>query len=185
MPVGGEHPMMGTHNHLTALSTNQFLEVIAVNPDAPAPAGKRWFSLDDELQQSRLQISPRLATWVVATNNLDSALLAVKALGVDPGNPIAVTRGNLQWRLAVRPDGSLVYDGVFPILIEWPAGVNPVEQMQDQGVRFDCLEITHPESEQVARALNALGIASLASVSQGPASLSATLRVGNRSFILN
>lgn len=185
MPFGGEHPLMGTHNHLTALSANQFLEIIAINPEAPAPACKRWFSLDDVLQQSHLQISPRLTTWVVATHDLDSALLAVRAVGIDPGIPVTSTRGNLQWRLALRPDGSLAFDGAFPILIEWPTGVNPVDQMQDQGVRLDRLDIVHPNNEHLSRALDAIGIASLASVSQGPTRLNAMLSVGNRSFILN
>ena len=38
LPVGGQHPLMATHNHLTALSADSFLEVIAIDPDAPEPA---------------------------------------------------------------------------------------------------------------------------------------------------
>ncbi len=37
MPFGGEHPKIGTHNHLIQLGDDVFLEVIAINPDLPAP----------------------------------------------------------------------------------------------------------------------------------------------------
>lgn len=45
-PVGGTHPSMGTHNHLLRLGPSLFLEIIAINPEAPAPARPRWFGLD-------------------------------------------------------------------------------------------------------------------------------------------
>ena len=35
--AGGEHPRMGTHNLLMRLSERSFLEIIAINPAAPAP----------------------------------------------------------------------------------------------------------------------------------------------------
>jgi hypothetical protein len=44
--AGGEHPRMGTHNLLLKLGDSMFLEVIAPNPNAPAPARPRWFALD-------------------------------------------------------------------------------------------------------------------------------------------
>ena len=47
-PKGGAHPQMGTHNHLLRLGEDVFLEVIAVDPDAPQPAHRRWFGLDDQ-----------------------------------------------------------------------------------------------------------------------------------------
>ncbi len=38
---GGKHPLMGTHNRVIAISSESFpdcyLEVIAIDPDAPAP----------------------------------------------------------------------------------------------------------------------------------------------------
>src|SRR5262245_22737988 len=44
-PKGGAHPLMGTHNHLLRLGDDVFLEVIAVDPDGPRPAHRRWFGL--------------------------------------------------------------------------------------------------------------------------------------------
>jgi hypothetical protein len=44
--AGGEHPRMDTHNLLMRLSESTFLEIIAINPAAPAPSRPRWFDLD-------------------------------------------------------------------------------------------------------------------------------------------
>ena len=43
--VGGEHPVMGTHNRLLRLQADIYLEVIAANP-AALPQRTRWFSID-------------------------------------------------------------------------------------------------------------------------------------------
>lgn len=189
MPVGGQHPRMATHNHVTALSVDSFLEVIAVDPDAPRPAfqpgQKRWFSLDDCAHQARIDSAPRLTTWVVATSNLDAALEQVRKLGLNPGVPVEQTRGDMHWRLALCHDGSLACDGVFPILIEWPEGVNPVSRMQDQNIRLQGLSLTHPERALVAAGLEALGIAHLATVTDGAACIRADFSVGNRLFSVN
>jgi Glyoxalase-like domain len=41
---------MGTHNRVIAISSESFpdcyVEVIAIDPDAPAPGRRRWFGLD-------------------------------------------------------------------------------------------------------------------------------------------
>src|SRR5436853_50841 len=47
-PRGGAHPLMGTHNHLLRLGDDVFLEIVAVDPDAPRPSHRRWFGLDDQ-----------------------------------------------------------------------------------------------------------------------------------------
>lgn len=69
---GGEHVRMGTHNCLLKLGDSIYLEVIAVNPDAPPPKQLRWFELD-EAESNEV---PRLATWVVRTNDIKAALTA-------------------------------------------------------------------------------------------------------------
>ena len=189
LPVGGQHPLMATHNHLTALSEDSFLELIAIDPNAPKPAfeqgQQRWFSLDDSAHQARLDIAPRLTTWVVATTNLNAALDRVRKLGLDPGEPIEQTRADMRWRLALCNDGSLACDGVFPILIEWPEGVNPVSRMQDQNIRLQGLSLTHPDSALVEEGLRALGITHLATVRSGPASLRADFSAGDGQFTIS
>lgn len=60
-PVGGTHPSMGTHNHLLRLGPSLFLEIIAINPEAPAPARPRWFGLDGA---SWFDAPPRRTDWI-------------------------------------------------------------------------------------------------------------------------
>lgn len=185
LPVGGSHPLMATHNHLSALSDDQFLEIIAVDAEAAMPEQQRWFLLDDENHRQRLARSPVLTTWVAATSNLDAALEAVTMAGIEPGNPVSLTRGDLHWRLALMDDRSLCCDGVFPILIEWPAGMNPVGRMEDQGIRLETLKLSHPQHETINRAFDALGLNTLARVSEGAAGISAALTVGSHRFDLS
>lgn len=182
LPYGGQHPLMATHNHLSALSENSFLEVIATDPSAPSSDRARWFALDNPSHQADLEKKPALTTWVVATNDLDLALDAARSAGVDAGVPVDLTRGDLTWRLGLRADGSLACGGVFPILIEWPDHMNPVNQMQDQGIRLDRLTLKHPDPDFLQQALQAIGVADLASIVSSPAGLSAQLHVGNTYF---
>ena len=70
--AGGEHPRMGTHNLLLKLGDSVFLEVISVNPEAPSPNRPRWYELD----RPDLNSGPRLATWVVRTNDIGAAAAA-------------------------------------------------------------------------------------------------------------
>ncbi|MFK7889669.1 MAG: VOC family protein [Granulosicoccus sp.] len=184
LPVGGKHPLMATHNHLSALSDNSFLEIIAIDPDASAVPRARWFALDDPMHRERLQKRPRLTTWVARTSNLDAALESAARAGIDAGIAVTQQRDDLTWRLSLRPDGSLACEGLFPILIEWPAGVNPVARMNDQGIRLDVLRLTYPDVHFLEQALQAVGANELVSVSQGDASLTAQLSAGELHFQL-
>jgi len=185
IPVGGEHPLMGTHNHLTALGPQEFLEVIALNPFANTPKRRRWFNLDDETQQTRLARSPELSTWVVATKNMTATLDALKPFGFDIGQPVEVTRGDLRWKLAFRDDGSMAFDGLFPLIIEWPEGTNAVSSMQDQGIRLTHLFASHPEANLLRAAYTAIGVDSLISITEGDTSFSAELAKDSQQFTLN
>lgn len=184
LPKGGKHALMSTHNHLTALSDLQYLEVVSIDPSAPQPDRSRWFQLDDPATQAQLRKTPALSTWVVATNSLDEALAALSPWGVDPGKAVDVRRGDLRWRLTVPDDGKLACGGTFPILIEWPDGMNPVSTMLDQGMRLDSLRLCYPDVEYLQTALGALGIADLVSIEEGLPALSATMHVNNHSFTL-
>lgn len=185
LPEGGRHPLMGTHNHLTALSPTAFLEIIAVDPLTPGrPARARWFELDEPAVQAALAHSPRLATWVVATDDLQTALQRLTALGIDAGQPVTQTRGDLRWQIALRADGSLAFDGIFPVLIQWPAGINPVVHMQDQGIRLDALRLCHPEHVRLQSGLNVLDIEAPVSLSGGDPALRANLCIADHHFVI-
>ena len=164
MPVGGSHPRMGTHNHLSATGENSFVEIIAVNSDAEKPDRPRWFGLDNPATSAKLSESPRLLTWVVNTTDINATLLTARHAGFDAGEAIEMTRGNLRWRIAVRADGALVENGTFPVIIEWPAGAHPASAMTDQGLRVKRINLMHPQPELLRGGLAALGMDTLASV---------------------
>ncbi|MEE9321964.1 MAG: VOC family protein [Granulosicoccus sp.] len=185
LPMGGEHPLMGTHNHLSAITDNTFLEVIAINPDAEPPTRPRWFGLDDESVQQRLAKSPTLLTWVVACSDLRAALERLQELGIDAGESVTQRRGNLTWQIAVRPDGGLLENGCFPVLIEWPKGVNPVISMTRQGLDIERLVLVHPEPDLLLAGLEVINYSSNVEVlpEKGASRhMAATLRAGTRIF---
>ncbi|WP_010140290.1 VOC family protein, partial [Oceanicola sp. S124] len=82
--AGGKHPLMGTHNRLMRLGEASFLEVIAPDPDAEAPAHPRWFGLDHP------PATPRLAHWLVRWPGL-----ARQAIPAVSGPAIRQRRGDL------------------------------------------------------------------------------------------
>jgi hypothetical protein len=127
--------------------------VIAIDPDAPPPGRPRWFGLDDPAVQARLRESPRLIGWVVRTDDIDAA---VAASPVPLGEAIAVTRGNLSWRLTVAPDGRPPMDGTAPMLIQWDNGLRPWEAMADRGCDLERLTLGHSNAQKLQHVLDAI-----------------------------
>lgn len=133
---GGKHPTMGTHNSLLSLGPGRFLEVIAVDPDAPSPQRPRWFELDTPAMRQRLAKSPGLIHWVECTVDLEAALEDYPV----PVDITPFTRGDYRWRMALTPDGSIPDGGSSPTLIQWE-GAHPAEALPDAGVRL--VRFTH------------------------------------------
>lgn len=154
LPFGGEHPRMGTHNHLMQLSPTTFLEIIAINPTAPAPARPRWFGLDDPYVRAALQKTPRLLTWVVNTQEL--ATLHGQSQ-VDLGEIMPQVRGELEWLITIPRDGHLLGAGLFPTVIQWQVEGHPARAMADLGCSLTALNLYHPYSEWLTNVLTAIG----------------------------
>jgi hypothetical protein len=154
---GGRHPRMGTHNRLLPLGPDQYLEVIAVDPEAPPPGHPRWFGLD----QVRPGDAPRLAGWVARTEGLAELPAGAEALF---GTPAAMSRGSLAWRITLPAGGGLPFDGIGPLLIQWPEGVHPARGMAPGGCTLEALEGCHPQADELQRWLRLLGF-------QGPLAL--------------
>jgi hypothetical protein len=150
MQAGGEHPDMGTHNCVLKLGEDVFLEVIAVNPAAPAPGRARWFDLDAPASRP----APRLAAWVARTSDIQHAT-SLATLPV--GNTLALTRGSLSWRLTVPEDGSRVWQGAAPQLIQWDGDTHPAAHMAEQGCSLLGLEAFHPSADHLSRFLDDMG----------------------------
>ena len=163
IPRGGKHPDMSTHNCLTRTGDGNFLEVIAIDPDAPAPGRVRWFTLDDPVTQARLNASPGALCWVVGTDDLDG--IVANSL-FDQGEILHLSRGNLRWRLTVPKDGNLLEGGLLPAFIEWSPGPQPSGGMQDLGIRLKSVQLRHPNPNALQSKLQALSIEHLAEISE-------------------
>ena len=117
---GGAHARFSTHNMLLGLEDGLYLEVIAVDPQAPAPQTARWFDLD------RFAGPPRLSNWICRCDRLESAL-ALSPEG--SGAPVDLERGDLRWRMAVPGDGILPFGGCFPALMQWQGAGHPAARL--------------------------------------------------------
>ncbi|HEX7438931.1 MAG TPA: VOC family protein, partial [Caldimonas sp.] len=145
---GGRHATMATHNRLLALSSpgfaRMYLEIIAIDPDAPSPSRVRWFDLDAPALQQAIAGSPRLVHWVARTSDIDASLIGLRAAGYELGAAIAAERmtprGPLRWRIALRDDGRRPAAGAVPLLIEW-GDVHPCDALPESGVRVERIEI--------------------------------------------
>lgn len=140
---GGKHPDFGTHNALLSLGAEEYLEVIAVDPEAPAPGRARWFDLD------RFEGQPRIARWVCRVDDLGAALKRHPGAG----EAMDLRRGAYRWAMAVPEDGILPMNNIHPALIEWQ-GPHPAAALPDSGIRLAELLMGHAE----ARALGGLGL---------------------------
>jgi len=143
MSPGGKHDNWGTHNALLGLGP-YYLEVIAIDPDAPAPDQPRWFDLDN------FSGPPRLTNWVARTNDIAVAS-GLAPLGM---STIArLSRGDLSWSMVSADQGKLPFDGAFPGLIQWDGDAHPAKRLPDAGCRLASYGIGHPQAEEVQAAL--------------------------------
>jgi hypothetical protein len=176
LPMGGEHPQMGTHNRITRFSDNTYLEIITPDPAAKAPPRPRWFNLDTVTQ-------PGLSAWIVRTDDIDACIAKAAETGIDTGRATPLKRGSLNWRFSLRDDGSLPLDGAAPLIIQWDTpGPHPAGNMPDLGLRLDRLSITTPHADELRALLVLLGMSDLPEITKGDAvHLTATLILPNGS----
>jgi hypothetical protein len=152
---GGEHAKMGAHNRLLRLSSFSYLELIAVNPEAPAPDQPRWFGLDAPGMAARLS-TPCLLSWVASAKGLSDPAFSVS---YDPGKVHAMSRNGLSWLITIRAGGSSrPEDGALPSLIEWREGIHPAATLADRGVTLKGLDLRVPDPERAEAALRSIGV---------------------------
>jgi hypothetical protein len=133
MAAGGKHALMGTHNRLLSLGPGEFLEVIAIDPQAPTPSRARWFELDSSRMRERLARAPALIHWVERTDDLDAALRDYS----EPVEILSLSRGPYRWRMGVPRDGRLPAGGALPTLIQWQGGLHPASDLPPSGCKLE------------------------------------------------
>lgn len=165
LEAGGRHPHFATHNLLLGLGDGLYLEVIAIDPEAPDPGRPRWFDLD------RFAGPPRLSNWICRTGDLAGAV----ARWPRAGRPVALARGDLRWRMAVPEDGRLPCGGLFPALIEWQGSGHPAARLAPSGCRLERLVVVHPEARGLQAALGPELDDARIAFESGPAALRAEI----------
>lgn len=153
--AGGKHDLMGTHNRLLSLGPRAFLEVIAINPEAPAPLQPRWFELDTPQMKARLDGGPALVHWVVQTDDIEAA---IDAVGDPRPEVVPVARGTFRWKMALHADGHLEQSGVMPTLIQWFTQ-QPPDVLHDEGCRLESLVLHHHDAAAILHRLRYAGLA--------------------------
>lgn len=172
---GGKHAAFGTHNRLLSLGPNEYLEVIAVDPEAPPPAYARWFGLDD------FSGPPRLTNWIV---RVDHMARAKQALGIDDAQVHELSRGQFSWQMAVPTGGQMPFGGVLPAPIKWHGTAHPAAHLPESGCRLRALRLTHPSAENLRLRLNGLVDSRISTATAAPAGLCATIETPTGTVVL-
>lgn len=146
--AGGQHVFMGTHNRVFSVASAAFprayFEIIAIDPELPAPGRARWFDLDDAHLQRALARGPQLVHWVARCDDITAACAAMLAGGVDCGVPLraerATPRGLLRWQISLHADGRRPLAGAAPALIEW-GELHPLDSLPGSGVTLESMRV--------------------------------------------
>ena len=174
LSAGGQHPLMGTHNRLLGMG-REYFEVIAIDPNAPAPKRARWFDMD------RFNGGPRLTNWIVAVEDMKATL---DQMPTAAGQPIALSRGDLSWQMAVPDNGILPFDGIFPAIISWMSDLHPAGMLEDKGVRLMQLNVSHPDAGDLRALLAPLAADARIAFHKGSPALQAEFSTPNGKRIL-
>jgi hypothetical protein len=169
---GGKHALMSTHNRLLRLGTGSYLELIAIDPDAPPPGRPRWYGLDSADVQARIAESPVLLTWAVRTDKIVEAVTRVPELG----QVHVVTRGAYSWRITIPEDGSLQFGGLLPTVLQWDGDAHPTDALAASGCELLDLSLSHPMSAGLVPMYRALRISGPVELKPGPKSIVARMR---------
>ncbi|RCW85566.1 VOC family protein [Phyllobacterium bourgognense] len=159
---GTTHTDMCTHNRRVKLGESCYLEVIAINPDAPSPSCPRWFGLDEiEAVRTEWSKGARLRGWVARTNEIDKVLRLHGHL-----------LGSTKWlddhfNFSVPAGGELPMGGILPSVID--VGDNPptATSLVDQGVRLREFVLEHPTPSKIIALYNEMGIVEPPKVREG------------------
>ncbi len=164
VPFGRQHVDMGTHNHLLRLGDSIYLEIIAVNPQAPPPGRPRWFGLDDQTAlRAAWDSGRRLRGWVARTDDID-ALLQRHAASL--GRKVTLS-GSTPFCFAIPDDGALPLDGAAPSVIDRLGKPPAVATMADAGARLRTVILDHPDAARIAMLYRDLGVIDAPEVRHG------------------
>lgn len=181
MEAGGRHESVGTHNRLLRLGDDQYLEVIAIDPDGSPPAGPHFFGLDQPSLQAAIAATPKLITWVARASDIQEAAARPP---YDDMEIRDMARGDLRWRMTFPADGNPPYEGAMPLLIEWQTEPIPPQRLPDAGCALKRFEVQSPHVRQVEQLLQDLNIKSVELDHSVQTGFAATLSTPGRGDVL-
>ena len=179
---GGKHTAMGTHNRLLNLGDGVYLEVITVDPDAPAPDRPRWYGLDNEEVRERLERGPTLLHWAARAKGI--SLQNADVSNDIFGRVTPMQRGDLSWLITVPDDGHLPGDGVIPTLLDWGDTPHPTTKLPERGLKLIKLRGFHPKPQEVEGVLTRLGLEEVIEIQRGNVKLEAELETSSGTVTL-
>jgi hypothetical protein len=161
---GGQHLGHGTRNALIPLEGDKFLEVLAPDPDQPAPKRARWVGIDEVR-------SPRLTGWAANGHHLQVLVADAVQQGVDLGEVLSGSRSNkdgtvLTW--SFTDPYTRVADGIVPFFIDWGGTPHP-SQLAEPSATLNGFWAEHPDPGPVQSMLSVLGIDLPVRVAPSPA----------------
>jgi hypothetical protein len=156
VPFGQRHVYMGTYNHLLQLGDMVYLEIIALDPDAQAPARARWFGLDNKKAvMADWAAGRRLRGWVARTDVMDAVVAGRENIF---GRKTALPWTNSSFDFAIPDDGSLPLDGAVPSIIDRRGKARSTANIADLGARLKSFSLQHPEATSLSVLYQTLGI---------------------------
>ena len=160
--TGGQHPGRGTHNALTSIGPNAYLEIIGPDP-LQTETRALWFGID------RLS-APKLITWAVRVADLETYVKEISPNAnvgaVRSGSRTTPEGTTLSWQLT---EPQLVQGiGLVPFLIEWNSHQHPAHTAI-AGPRLVQLRLEHPEPQLITKQLNSLRLKVVVEEGSSPA----------------
>lgn len=165
IPFGRKHANMGTHNHLLRLGDTVYLEVIAIDENAPPIVGPRWFGLDNRAAVRKAWGEGRcLRSWVASTDHFDRHMAEHTSIY---GEKREFQGSASSYFFSIPKDGSLPLNGVAPALIDRQGKSPSFSSEAEQGCKLLDFALEHPDAEKVRVLYRTLNIAGAPTVIQG------------------
>lgn len=127
------------------------------------------FELDTLLPETR----PRLATWVMQTNDIHKV---ANTTDLELGSVQAMSRGTQEWQITIPPDGRLPLHRGAPAVILWKDEVHPAPKLDKSSVSLVQRVGHHSDARQIIALLNVASFEGPFSVFEPPAGLTATFQ---------
>ena len=130
------HETMGTHNRVISLGSS-YLEIIALDPQNKNANNNTWFNLSDKIYREKFLKTPKLISFVISSDELNSSIFFEKEF--------FVSRNKYKWffkkpNFEYLSKNNFTNKNLFPSLINWQS-VSPLNDMKKSSYIFESLEI--------------------------------------------